>query len=211
MSDDDSEREKRKLLFEQVARAIKEDPGNHVEKLAELGFTWVDDELDEEEIEERAATIRSDNEKYLVGYFEGERDLSEQVLDIYLAEKNSESLNYPLFRSYFRRGNIKLKELLLYGPEKHPTDIGLLSDLAYYHEFRNVLGELIRCYLRACDKEQDMGNFEELVAGFYFDTHADGYDAICELEQRNPAGSQKRRIIDKVVEQTRTEPERIKI
>jgi len=128
MFDDDFEKEKRKLVFDEVARVMKAHPNNYMEKLAELGFRWVDDEMDEEEIEERAATIRSDNERYLVGCLEGDTALSDQVLDIYLAEKNSDSLNYPLFRRYFKKGNDRLKELLMYGLKKHPTDIGLLSD-----------------------------------------------------------------------------------
>jgi hypothetical protein len=99
--DDDSEKERRKELFEKVAKAVKEDPKNYAEKLAELGFTWFDDEVDEEDEEERVATIRNDNEKYLVAYFEGDTDLSDQILDAFLAEKSSKSPNYPLFRVYF--------------------------------------------------------------------------------------------------------------
>jgi len=113
MFDDDSEKAKRKALFRRVARAIKENPGSFSEKLAELGFTWFDDEVDEEGEEERAATIRSDNEKFLVAYFEGETELSDQVLNTYLAEKNSDSPNNPLLRVYLKKGNDKLKHLLM--------------------------------------------------------------------------------------------------
>jgi len=56
-----------------------------------------------------------------------------------------------------------------------------------------------------------MGNFEELVESFYFDTQPDGYDAIYELEQRNPPGSEKWGVVQKVLEQIRSEPERIKL
>jgi hypothetical protein len=48
MFDDDSEEKRRKDLFKKVARAIKEDPKNYVGEISELGFTWVDDEMDEE-------------------------------------------------------------------------------------------------------------------------------------------------------------------
>ena len=183
MFDDDFEKEKRKLVFKEVARVIKAHPRNYTEKLAELGFRWVDDEVDEEEVEERAATIRSDNERYLVGYLEGETDLSDQVLETYLNEKNSDSLNCPLFRRYFKKGNTRLKELLMYGLEKHPTDIGLLSDLAYFHEFSNLLGELIEAYLTACGREHDLERFSQLVMSFYLETEPDGFDAFHELEQ----------------------------
>jgi len=198
MFDDDSEKEKRKEIFEKVAGAIKEAPENYVEKLAELGFTWFDDEIDEEDEQDRAATIRNDNEKYLVAYFEGETEVSHQVLDTYLAEKNSDDLNYPLFRGYFKRGNDNLKHLLLYGLEMHPTDIGLLSDLAYFHEFRNVLAELIQAYLWACARENDMDRFSQLVSSFYQDTAPDGFDALHELEQVCSPGSKKREVIRSV-------------
>jgi hypothetical protein len=198
MFDDDSEKSKRKVLFRKVARAIKENPKNYSEKLTELGFTWFDDEVDEEGEEEGAATIRNDNEKFLVAYFEGETDLSDQVLNTYLAEKNSDSPNYPLFRVYFKKGNYNLKHLLMYGLEKHPTDIGLLGDLGYYNEFRNVLGDLINAYLLACGKEHDLGRFGELVMSFYFDTEPDGFDAFHELGQVCSPGSLKWEVIQSI-------------
>ena len=207
MFDDDFEKEKRKLVFQEVARVIKAHPRNYAEKLAELGFRWVDDEIDEEEVEERAATIRSDNERYLVGYFEGEVELSGQILDTYLAEKNSDSLNYPLFRRYFKKGNDRLKELLMYGLDKHPTEIGLLSDLAYYHEFRNVLGELIEAYLTACGRENDPERLIQLVMSFYLDTEPDGFDALLELEQVCSPGSWKWKVIQTVRKQLESDSE----
>jgi hypothetical protein len=207
MFDDDFEKEKRKLVFKEVARVIKEHPRNYTEKLAELGFRWVDDEVDEEAVEERSATIRTDNEKYLVGYFEGETALSDQVLNTYLAEKNSDSLNYPLFRQYFKKGNDRLKELLMCGLKKHPTDIGLLSDLAYYHEFRNILGELIEAYMTACGREHDLERFSQLVMSFCLETEPDGFDALHELEQACSRGSEKWEVIQAVRKQLESDSE----
>jgi hypothetical protein len=207
MFDDDFEKEKRKLMFKEVARVIKEHPRNYTEKLAELGFTWVDDEIDEEEVEERAATIRTHNEKYLIAYLEGEVELSDKVLDLFLAEKNSDSLNYPLFRRYFKKGNTRLKELLMYGLEKHPTDIGFLSDLAYYHEFRNILGELIQAYMTACGRENDPERFSQLVMSFYLETDPDGFDAFHELEQACSPGSEKWEVIQAVRKQLESDSE----
>jgi hypothetical protein len=198
MFDDDSEVKRRKDLFEKVARAMKKVPQSYLEKLSELGFTWVDDEVDDEAEEERTATIRNDKEKDLVSYFEGKTELSGKVLSSYLAEKNSDSFNYPLFRSYFKRGNDNLKRLLLYGLKKHPTDIGLLGDLGYYNEFRNVLGDLIEAYLLACGKENDLDRFRELVTSFCLDTEPDGFDALHELEQVCSAGSAKWEVIQAV-------------
>jgi hypothetical protein len=207
MFDDDSEKEKHKEVFEKVAKAIRENPKNYVEKLAELGFTWVDDEIDDEDVEERSATIHNDNEKILVAYFDGETKLSDQVLDTFLAEKNSDDLNYPLFRRYFKRGNNNLKYLLLYGLEKHPTDIGLLSDLAYYHEFRNILGELIEAYLMACARENDLDRLSELVMSFYLDTEPDGFDALHELEQVCSPGSDKWKVIQSIRKKIKSDSE----
>jgi hypothetical protein len=87
---------------------------------------------------------------------------------------------------------------MLYGLQKHPTDIGLLSDLAYYHEFRNILGELIEAYLMACAKENDLDRFSELVMSFYLDTELDGFDALHELEQVCNPGSDKWKVIQSV-------------
>ena len=207
MFGDDSEKEKRKEVFEKVAKAIRENPKNYVEKLAELGFTWFDDETDDEAEEERAATIRNDNEKFLVAYFEGETKLSDQVLDAFLAERDSGNLNYPLFRRYFKRGNDNLKQLVLYGLEKHPTDTELLSDLAYCHEFRNILDELIEAYLCACARENDMDRFSELVMSFYLDTEPDGFDALHELEQACSPGSDKWKVIQSVRKQIESDSE----
>ncbi|MBN2032246.1 MAG: hypothetical protein JW836_03140 [Deltaproteobacteria bacterium] len=207
MFDDDSEEKRRKDLFKKVARAIKEDPKNYVEKLSEMGFTWVDDEMDEEAVEERAATIRNDNEKYLVAYFEGKTELSDEVLDAFLAEKSSDSPNYPLFRRYFKSGNENLKRLLLYGLNKHPTDIGLLGDLGYFNEFRNVLGDLIKAYLLACGKEHELGRFSELVMNFYMDSDLDGFDALYELEQMCIPGSAKWEVIQAVRKQIGSDAE----
>lgn len=198
MFDDDSEKAKRKALFRKVARAIKENPGSYSDDLAELGFTWFDDEVDDEAEEERSATIRNDNEKHLVAYFEGEAELSDQVLDAFLAEKNSDFPNYPLFRVYFKKGNDNLRHLLMYGLEKYPTDIGLLGDLGYYNEFRNVLGDLIEAYLLACGKEHDLDRFGDLVMSFYMDTAPDGFDTFHELEQVCSPGSPKWEVIQRI-------------
>jgi hypothetical protein len=198
MFDDDSEKEKRREVFAKVAKAIREDPQNYVEKLSDLGFTWVDDETDNEAVEERSATIRNDNEKDLVSYFEGKTELSDEVLDAFLAEKSSDSPNYPLFRIYFKKGNDNLKRMLIYGLEKYPTDIGLLGDLGYYNEFRNVLGDLIKAYILACGKEHDLCRFRELVISFCMDTDLDGFDALFELEQVCSPGTGKWEVIQDV-------------
>jgi hypothetical protein len=67
---------------------------------------------------------------------------------------------------------------------KQLEDIGLLSDLAFLHEFKNLLSELIGYYLIACDHEQNFKNFEQLALQFYYDTDPDGFDALYELSEK---------------------------
>jgi len=198
MSDNDFEKLRRELVFEKVSKAIKENPKNWASKLEELGFQWVDDEYDEDENEENLAKPENLNQELLVAYFEGGMKLSDQVLDTYLAEKESATPNYPLIRKYFKRGNEHLRRLLIFGLERKPTDIGLLNDLGFFHGFRNSLADLIHYYLEACKEEHDMSNFEELVLSFYYDTVPDGFDAFYELERHIAPGSDKARIVQKI-------------
>ena len=210
MSDDDFEKLRRELVFEQVSKAIKENPKNWASKLEELGFEWVDDESGEEEVEENIAKPENLNHKLLVAYFEGAAKLSEQVLDTYLAEKESATPNYPLIRKYFKSGNEHLRRLLIFGLERRPTDIGLLNDLGFFHEFRSILADLIHYYLKACKEEHDMSNFEQLVLSFYYDTVPDGFDALYELEQHIATGSDKAKIVQKIRQGQKLEPECVK-
>ena len=210
MSDDDFEKLRRELVFEQVSKAIKENPKNWASKLEELGFQWVDDESGEEKVEENIAKPENLNQELLVAYFEGAAKLSEQVLDTYLAEKESATPNYPLIRKYFKRGNEHLRRLLIFGLERRPTDIGLLNDLGFFHEFRSILADLIHYYLKACKEEHDMSNFEQLVLSFYYDTVPDGFDALYELEQHIATGSDKAKIVQKIRQGQKLEPECVK-
>ena len=210
-SDDDFEKLRRELVFEQVSKAMNEDPKSWATKLEELGFEWVDDKYgEEEEVEESLAKPVNPNQDLLVAYFEGAAKLSDQVLDAYLAEKASVAPNYALIRKYFKKGNEDLRKLLMFGLGKKPTDVGLLNDLGFFHEFRNILGDLIRLYLKACEKEQDMSSFEELAVNFYYDTEPDGFDALYELEQQITPGTDKAKIIEKIRKGQETGPESVK-
>ncbi|MCK4390469.1 MAG: hypothetical protein KAV83_09570 [Desulfobacterales bacterium] len=210
MSDDDFEKLRHELVFEQVSKTIKQNPKNWASKLEELGFQWVDDESGEEEVEENIAKPENLNQELLVAYFEGAAKLSDQVLDTYLAEKESATPNYPLIRKYFKRGNEHLRRLLIFGLERRPTDIGLLNDLGFFHEFRSILTDLIHYYLKACKEEHDMSSFEELVLAFYYDTVPDGFDALYELEQQIAPGSDKAKIVQTIRQGQKLEPECVK-
>ena len=110
MIDDDYEKIRREIVFEKVAKALKKDPKNWTKEVEELGFEWFDDDNgDEEEVEEKLAKPENSNQEFLVNYFEGDIELSDQVLDAFLTEKDSDEPNYPLFRKYFK---IRINRLL---------------------------------------------------------------------------------------------------
>jgi hypothetical protein len=139
-SDEDLENTR---LVAKVSQVIRADPKNMASNLEKLGFAWVDDGYgDEETAEEDATTPQNALQKYLSAYFEGTIELGSEVLDAFTIEKNSDDPNYPLIRRYFKQGNLPLKRLLLFGLQIEPTNIDLLSDLAFLHEFRPLLQEL---------------------------------------------------------------------
>jgi hypothetical protein len=92
--------------------------------------------------------------------------------------------------------NQKLKSLLLYGLDRYPARIDLLSDLAYYHEFENILGIVVTYYTRACLNEMNLEAFTELAQDFYYATHPDGYEALYALRDLFEPHAEKRKAID---------------
>jgi hypothetical protein len=210
LADDDFEKARREVVFEQVSKVIRENPKNWAKKLEELGFQWVDDEYDEDEVEENSARPENLNQGLLVAYFDGAVKFSEQVLEAYLAERASPTPNFPLIRKYFKRGNEHLRRLLIFGLERRPTDIGLLNDLGFFHEVSSILADVIHYYLKACKEEHDMRNFEELALSFYYDTMPDDFDAFYELEQHMAPGSDKAKIVQKIRQEQALEPECVK-
>jgi hypothetical protein len=95
--------------------------------------------------------------------------------------------------------NKRLKSLLLYGLDRYPARIDLLSDLAYYHEFENILGILIPHYTRACLNEMNLETFTELARDFYYATYPDGYEALYALRDLFETHTEKRKIIDSLI------------
>ena len=121
---------------DEVTRIFKQHPDEHISKLEGLGFTYYDDEPDEEEQEEAIAKPENKNQKYLVSYFNGDIPLSEKTLEILLEERRSPAPNFPLIRKYFRQANKHLLSLILHGLHQYPVLDELLTDLAYFHEFQ---------------------------------------------------------------------------
>jgi len=187
---DEYQKIKSEMLFDQVEEIFEKHPDNYLEKLEELGFAYHEEE-DYETVEEDNAAPANDRQKYLVSYFEGERKLSENTLRAFLEERESEHPNYPLIRKYFKQANPGLKALLLYGLDQYPTDIDFLRDLSFFHEFQNILEELVERFVCACQEEKNLLNFSEIVQEFYCATFPDGYNAVSKLRSLFPPDTEK--------------------
>jgi len=193
---DEYQKLKDEIIFDKVKYVFRSKPKNFIPALNEIGFEYCEDDFDEAEMEERIAKPENQNQKDLVTFFEGEQDVSESIMAIFLAERNAEHPNFPLFRKYFRIANQNLKALLLYCLDRYPTRTDLLADLAYFHEFENILTLLIEYFILACEKETDMEKFTELAQDFYYSTNPDGYEALLALQDIFEPGTDKRKIVD---------------
>ena len=87
-----------------------------------------------------------------------------------------------------------------------PYHFGLLSDLTFFHEFKNTLSDLIIYYLIACEHEKDLQKFEELALDFYHHTEPDGFDALYELARKYGLETEKGKIIRKIIQEIGSEP-----
>lgn len=184
------------ITRDEVSRIFNQHPDDYISKLEELGFTYHDDEPDEEEQEEAVAKPENKNQEYLVSFFDGEVALSEKTVEIFLEERRTPTPNYPLFRKYFKQANKHLLSLILHGLHHYPVLDELLTDLAYFHEFQNILSTVVQHYTVACDEQGNLEVFLELAKDFYYATVPDGYDALHALKDRYLVGSDKRKVID---------------
>jgi hypothetical protein len=194
-----------------VKEIFRKHPSDYLAKLEELGFSYVEDDEAYDEIEEteareeREARPENERQRALVDFFENRKPLSEKVFVSFSDEKAAEEPNYPLIRRYFKQANQNLKALILYGLEKYPGRLDLLSDLAFFHEFENVLSKLISHYTEACIKQADLNTFSELAQDFYYATYPDGYDAYAALKELFGPDSDQRKIIDFLITEAETE------
>lgn len=193
---DDYEKLKNEIIRDRVNEVFRNHPKDYVAKMEELGFEYFDDDDDYEEIEERHAIPENKRQRELVAYFDGKKKLSEKILKSYSDEKAAENPNYPLIRKYYKEANQNLKALLLYGLDNYPGRIDLLSDLAFFHEFENILSLLITYYKQACIDQGNLDTFSELVKDFYYSTNPDGYEAYYALRELFESETDKRKIID---------------
>ena len=191
---------KNEIVIDKVNEVFKNNQENYKEELAKLGFQWFDDDYPDEIEEENNAVPENRNQEFLVAYFNGDVELSNSVIEAFLAEKNSDEPNFALIRKYFRQGNEHLKSLIYRGLEINPTDISFLNDFSFFHEFHPMLGELIRYYIDACRLQQNLKTFRELARDFYYNTTPDGYEAYHALKEIYGSDTQKGMIIDHLIQ-----------
>ena len=187
---------KNEMIIEKVDEIFRTQPDNYISALEEIGFKYYDDEDDFEELEEANAKPENQNQRDLVDFFKGELELSDRILQIFLEERDTENPNLPLIRKYFKRANQNLKSLILYGLDHYPGSLDLLSDLSYFHEFKNILSVLITYYTQACVDQENLETFSELAQDFYYATIPDGYEALFALRDIFEAGTDKRKVVD---------------
>jgi hypothetical protein len=145
----------------------------------------------------------------LVAYFEGERELSEVILDTLITECYKKKPNLPLIRRYIKSANQRLKTLIIWGLDRHPASLQLLSDLTYFHEFENVLRLLIHYYTDACINQTNLKMFTELAQDFYYATVPDDYNALYALREIFEPHTEKRKIIEFLISEKDREEEEI--
>jgi len=190
------EKLKNEIIIEKVDEVFRTQPDNYISALEEIGFKYYDDGDDMEEMEEANAKPENQNQKDLVAYFEGQKELSDKILQTFLEERDTENPNLPLIRKYFKKANQNLKSLILFGLDHYPGKIELLSDLGFFHEFENILSTLITYYTQACVDQENLDTFSELARDFYNTTIPDGYEALYALRDLFETGTDKRKVID---------------
>ncbi len=183
------------IIVDKVNDIFRSRPDDYIDALERIGFKYYEED-DEEEIEERKAKPKNKNQRLLVAYFDGDRDASDEIFEIFLIERYAKRPNLPLIRKYFKKANPKLKALLIYGLDHYPGRIDLLSDLTYLHNFENILTTLITYYTRACVNQANLETFAELAQDFYYATNPDGYEALHALQELFEPHTEKRKVID---------------
>lgn len=186
---------KKEIIVDTVNEIFRNHPKDFASKVVEFDFEYYEEE-DFDAIEENAAKPENRNQLHLIDYFENGTEVSEKIFEIFSAEKCADHPNYLLLRRYFKEANQNLKALLLYGLNRYPGRIDLLSDLAFFHEFENIFNILIIYYTSACLMQGNLETFAVLAKEFYYTTVPDGYNALYALRDLFPSGTEKRSIID---------------
>ena len=187
--------EKDKKLMEDVDEIFRHHPEDYRDRLEELGFEF-EDEDDLDVIEGELARPENPRQVSLVLFFEGTEAVTEEIFTLFSEEKASEETNYPLIRKYFRQGNPRLKELIVYGLERSTARVDLLDDLLFFHEFCEVYPLVVKYYTRACLLQEDMEIFSNLARDFFEVTRSQDHREYYALRDLFDPGSVKRKIMD---------------
>jgi hypothetical protein len=199
---------KNEMVRDKVNQIFRTQPKNWKAAMEDIGFTYVEEE-DEEEIEERKARPKNRAQRELVAYLEGEGDPSEKSLTTLVTERFKKRPNLPLIRKYFKSANQRLKALIIWGLDRYPASLQLLSDLTYFHEFENVLRPLIHYYTDACANQTNLKMFTQLAQDFYYATAPDDYNALYALRELFEPHTEKRKIIDFLIAEEEEQKEEI--
>ncbi len=113
---------KNEMVRDKVDEIFRTQPKNYRSAMEEIGFTYVEEE-DEEEFEEKKARPKNKAQRELVAYLEGEGELSEGILDTLVTERYRKRPNLPLIRKYFKSANQRLKALIVWGLDRHPGSL----------------------------------------------------------------------------------------
>jgi len=193
---DDYEKLNNEIIIDKVNGIFRNHPKDCIARMEEMGFEYFEEDDGSEAIEEKNAKPENQRQRDLVAYFANKAKLSKNIFDSYTEEKVADNTNYPLIRRYFKEANQNLKSLLLYGLDNYPSRIDLLSDLAFFHEFENILSILITYYSKACVDQVNLDTFLELAKDFYNATNFDGYEAYYALRELFEPETDKRKIIE---------------
>ena len=173
---------KNEMIIEKISQVMNNDANNWKYNLEKIGLVWVDEDDTEEIQEDKKSTPDNENQRYLVSYFEGNINLDEDIIKIFIKEVEVKNPNYPLFRKYFKSRNKNLLALLLSGLSTSPANLTLLSGIGYYHTNNNILSVVINVYLTACKEKLNRNNFKDIVINFIIATSPQGYDAMEEVK-----------------------------
>jgi len=97
------EKLRNKIAMDKVDEIFRTQPDSYISALEEIGFTYYEDDYDDdEEMEEVNAKPENQNQKDLVAYFQGQRELSDKILQTFLEERDTENPNLPLIRKILK-------------------------------------------------------------------------------------------------------------
>lgn len=162
---DDSIMRRSKECYNRTIKKIKANPEDLYKTLVDLNFKYYED--DSEKHEEDSAIPKSDHDYILLDYFENNRALSEELVQAFIKEHESESCNYSLSRRFLKRKSDRALKLLEFGLKSYPTNLELLTALGFISHFLPITSSVIDYYHKALVTEKDLEKFYDILEAFY--------------------------------------------